>query len=190
MCLVHQVLPTARGVPRVVTHPGTNPARRCLTSVIWREPVCHRRLAVDCSAMFPPRSSPGAWSSWWKVFQWLVVRVHEPDRPLMIRFHFNNRAGTGTVHVQVHDALRRFAGRGVRNHSHWSWSEGNYCEVNAFRVADNVRGICSPQWHNVAICKDLYMKLGTMFLHVTIKLLHNSKSKQSTPKCPWMNHRI
>ena len=35
------------GCSRVVTHPGTNPARRCLTSVIWREPVCHRRLAVD-----------------------------------------------------------------------------------------------------------------------------------------------
>ena len=34
------------GCSRVVTHPGTNPARRCLTSVIWREPVCHRRLAV------------------------------------------------------------------------------------------------------------------------------------------------
>ena len=33
---------------RVVTHPGTNPARRCLTSVIWREPVCHRRSAVEC----------------------------------------------------------------------------------------------------------------------------------------------
>ena len=35
------------GCSWVVTHPGTNPARRCLTSVIWREPVCHRRLAVD-----------------------------------------------------------------------------------------------------------------------------------------------
>ena len=37
------------GCFRVVTHPGTmaNPAHRCLTSVIWREPVCHRRLAVD-----------------------------------------------------------------------------------------------------------------------------------------------
>ena len=35
------------GCSRVVTHPGTNPARRCLTSVIRREPVCHRRLAAD-----------------------------------------------------------------------------------------------------------------------------------------------
>ena len=35
------------GCSRLVTHPGTNPARRCLTSVIWREPICHRRLAVD-----------------------------------------------------------------------------------------------------------------------------------------------
>ena len=31
----------------VVTHPGTNPAQWCLTSVICQEPVCHRRLAVD-----------------------------------------------------------------------------------------------------------------------------------------------
>ena len=35
------------GCSRLVTHPGTNPAWRCLTSVIWREPVCHRHLAVD-----------------------------------------------------------------------------------------------------------------------------------------------
>ena len=28
------------GCSRVVTHPGTYPARRCLTSVIWRKPVC------------------------------------------------------------------------------------------------------------------------------------------------------
>ena len=35
------------GCSWVATHPGTNPARRCLTSVIWRELVCHRRLAVD-----------------------------------------------------------------------------------------------------------------------------------------------
>ena len=34
------------GCSRVVTHPGTNPAWQCLTSVILREPVCHRRLAV------------------------------------------------------------------------------------------------------------------------------------------------
>ena len=26
--------------------------------------------------------------------------------------------------------------------------------------------------------------------HMTRKLLQNSKSKQSKPKCPWMNHRI
>ena len=32
---------------RVVTCQGTSPARRCLTSVIWWEPVCQRRLAVD-----------------------------------------------------------------------------------------------------------------------------------------------
>ena len=44
---MHQVLPTARGVQGVVTHPGTKPARWSLTSVIWREPACHRRLAVD-----------------------------------------------------------------------------------------------------------------------------------------------
>ena len=37
----------SKGCSWVVTHPGTNPARRCLTSVIWREPVCHRCLAVD-----------------------------------------------------------------------------------------------------------------------------------------------
>ena len=35
------------GCSRVVNHPGTNPARQCLTSVIWREPVYHRHLAVD-----------------------------------------------------------------------------------------------------------------------------------------------
>ena len=29
------------GCSREVTHLGTNPARRCLTSVISREPVCH-----------------------------------------------------------------------------------------------------------------------------------------------------
>ena len=34
------------GCSHVVTHPGTNPARRCLTSMIWREPVCHPRLAI------------------------------------------------------------------------------------------------------------------------------------------------
>ena len=44
MCLVYQA-PIARGCSRVVTHPGTNPARWGLTWVIWREPVCHRRLA-------------------------------------------------------------------------------------------------------------------------------------------------
>ena len=38
------------GCSRLVTHPGTNPARRCLTSVIWREPVCHRHLVVDKNA--------------------------------------------------------------------------------------------------------------------------------------------
>ena len=32
------------GCSRLVTHPGTNPARRCLTSVIWREPVRHRHM--------------------------------------------------------------------------------------------------------------------------------------------------
>ena len=45
MCLVHRVLPTARGVP------GWSPIQ-VLTpldgaSVIWREPVYHRRLTVD-----------------------------------------------------------------------------------------------------------------------------------------------
>ena len=39
------------GCSRLVTHPGTNPARRCLTWVICREPVCHRRLAVDKNAL-------------------------------------------------------------------------------------------------------------------------------------------
>ena len=38
------------GCSRLVTHPGTNPARRCLTSVIWQEPVCHRHLVVDKNA--------------------------------------------------------------------------------------------------------------------------------------------
>ena len=38
------------GWSRLVTHPGTNPARRCLTSVIWQEPVCHRHLVVDKNA--------------------------------------------------------------------------------------------------------------------------------------------
>ena len=41
------------GCSRVVTHPGTNPARRCLTSVIWREPVCHRRLAATDRNVLP-----------------------------------------------------------------------------------------------------------------------------------------
>ena len=35
------------GCSWVVTHPDTNPARRCLTSMIWRKPVCCHRLAVD-----------------------------------------------------------------------------------------------------------------------------------------------
>ena len=35
------------GCFRVVTHPGTNPGRRCLSLVIGREPVCHRPLGVD-----------------------------------------------------------------------------------------------------------------------------------------------
>ena len=38
------------GCSRLVTHPGTNPARRCLTSVILQEPVCHRHLVVDKNA--------------------------------------------------------------------------------------------------------------------------------------------
>ena len=47
------------GGSRVVTHPGTNLARRCSTSVIWREPVCHCRLALvpvlQCIQNFFPK---------------------------------------------------------------------------------------------------------------------------------------
>ena len=61
MCLVRQVLPTARGVPGWSPIPGTNPARWCLTSVIWREPVCHRRLAVGDCACSASVGHPGIW---------------------------------------------------------------------------------------------------------------------------------
>ena len=47
------------GCSRVVTHRGSNPARWCLTSVIWREPVCHNRLAVVVGIILENLTSTG-----------------------------------------------------------------------------------------------------------------------------------
>ena len=41
------------GCSRLVTHPGTGPARQCLISVIWWESVCHHCLAVDMNNRLP-----------------------------------------------------------------------------------------------------------------------------------------
>ena len=51
------------GCSRVVTHHGTNSAQWCLTLVIWREQVCHRRLAVDFYRLL--HNAHAAFYAWW-----------------------------------------------------------------------------------------------------------------------------
>ena len=63
------------GCSRVVTHHGTNSAQWCLTLVIWREQVCHCRLAVDFYRLL--HNAHAAFYAWWaNTYFFLLLLAH------------------------------------------------------------------------------------------------------------------
>ena len=67
------------GCSRVVTHPGTNPARRCLTSMIRREPVCCRRLSTLKSIVAHKHINPFLWALVFKNVRTLLGVRAQPE---------------------------------------------------------------------------------------------------------------